>query len=254
MILDFGYVCMEFHTKISDFSEDYSHTEEIFMCAGGSGLHRAIAAARIGAKITLLGAFGDDVYAQDIIRTLHRDGINTTGFIKANEKTGLTQIITNQDNHTKTLVFSGANNQAKAEQISEHYLGPKTLIVCGDDMPEAETQSLAMRAKERQSPVIFCAFGHYKPIEACCDHIIDYNKQILLSNGNRTNLDNIWGNQLLLFDIFCGVFAACTQARLDSAQSIKLGKLAVSIAKERVGSLNPYPYLHEIEALDKNSS
>jgi len=253
MILDFGYVCMEFHTKISDFSEDYSHTEEIFMCAGGSGLHRAIAAARIGAKISLLGAFGEDLFAQEISKILHRDGINTTGFIKVKDKTGLTQIIQDQSGKRKTINCAGANNHAKAEQISDHYLGPKTLIVCGGDMPQQETENLMMRATKKGSLIIFCKNTHQKPT-TFCDHIIEFKEQSLISNGNRINLDNIWGNQLLLFDIFCGVFAACTQARLDPAQSIKLGKLAVSVAKERVGSLNPYPYLHEIEALDKNKN
>ena len=43
---------------------------------GGKGANQAVAAARMGAAVTFVGAVGDDVYGREAIEELRRDGID----------------------------------------------------------------------------------------------------------------------------------------------------------------------------------
>jgi ribokinase len=46
--------------------------------AGGKGANQAVAAARAGARVTFVGAVGDDQYGRDRLTDLHREGIDVS--------------------------------------------------------------------------------------------------------------------------------------------------------------------------------
>lgn len=76
---------------------------------GGKGANQAVAAARLGAEVTLVGAVGDDHFGQTLLANLQHEGVNTKA-VKVLEgiPSGLANITVAQgDNHI--IVVSGAN-------------------------------------------------------------------------------------------------------------------------------------------------
>lgn len=76
---------------------------------GGKGANQAVAAARLGAEVCMIGAVGDDGFGREALAHLQAEGINTD-HIKTlpDQPTGIANItVAEGDNHI--IVVSGAN-------------------------------------------------------------------------------------------------------------------------------------------------
>ncbi|UOO77504.1 ribokinase [Neisseria sp. Dent CA1/247] len=76
---------------------------------GGKGANQAVAAARLGAEVCMIGAVGDDGFGREALAHLQAEGINTDR-IKTlpDQPTGMANItVAEGDNHI--IVVSGAN-------------------------------------------------------------------------------------------------------------------------------------------------
>jgi len=77
---------------------------------GGKGANQAVAAARMGAAVTFVGAVGDDSYGRDAIADLQREGIDTTRVkVLAGQSTGIALIVVDYHGQNQIAVASGAN-------------------------------------------------------------------------------------------------------------------------------------------------
>lgn len=86
---------------------------------GGKGANQAVASARQGAKVTMIGAVGNDAYGNELIENLAVNQVNTDSVvIKENENTGVAIIvIASQDN--RIIVDPGSNNSLTKKNVSE---------------------------------------------------------------------------------------------------------------------------------------
>ncbi|MGB0718883.1 MAG: PfkB family carbohydrate kinase, partial [Bdellovibrionales bacterium] len=117
--------------------------------AGGRGANQALAAARSGAKVAIIGKTGDDDYAKRILDKIRREGVITTGVGKSEDNhTGL-DIICNGPNGDKQIMkIPGANNEATADQIPEEILDDKGFLIIQTELPMAENLALLKKAKD----------------------------------------------------------------------------------------------------------
>ncbi|TYS17769.1 ribokinase [Rossellomorea vietnamensis] len=87
---------------------------------GGKGANQAVAAARLGAKVQMIGAVGDDVYGKEYIKHLEKEGIRTELIKVINgEQTGIAAI-TVHDSENKIIVVPGANSHITPQVVEEH--------------------------------------------------------------------------------------------------------------------------------------
>lgn len=87
--------------------------------AGGKGANQAVAAARLGANVKMLGAVGNDSYADLMLDGLKKDGIDTSGIERFDTSTGVAVIVVyNGDN--SIIINSGANACVTPEYIDRH--------------------------------------------------------------------------------------------------------------------------------------
>jgi ribokinase len=92
---------------------------KFFQLQGGKGANQAVAAARMGAAVTFVGAVGDDVYGRDAIEALRRDGIDTSRVATlAEESTGIALIVVDQHGQNQIAVASGANARVDARLVT----------------------------------------------------------------------------------------------------------------------------------------
>lgn len=87
---------------------------------GGKGANQAVAAARLGADVTMIGAVGDDSFGQPLLDHLTNQGINTKSIMKVNgTSTGIASIIVSEADNS-IIVVPGANNHITPELIEKH--------------------------------------------------------------------------------------------------------------------------------------
>ena len=87
---------------------------------GGKGANQAVAAARVGASVALLGAVGRDDFGTRLIADLGGEGVNTEGVVAlADAPTGVAVVVVDQDGENQIAVASGANQRLRGADV-EH--------------------------------------------------------------------------------------------------------------------------------------
>jgi ribokinase len=74
---------------------------------GGKGANQAVAAARLGADVVMVGAVGEDTFAEEALAGLEAEEISLS--LERYETTGVALILVAEDGETEIVVAPGAN-------------------------------------------------------------------------------------------------------------------------------------------------
>ena len=97
---------------------------------GGKGLNQAVAAARMGATVAMVGARGDDADGATLAALLLAEGIDTRDLRVRDTRrmpdahTGLAQVIVAADGENSIVVHGGANLTLTAEEVLAAFAVP----------------------------------------------------------------------------------------------------------------------------------
>ena len=174
MILDFGYLCMTFRLNLSSSFDFPCHmtAEESHTYVGGHAANQAIAAARSGAKIALIGTIGNDVFGKTILATLRREGINASGIAKSDMPTGVIHALINHDQQKATIFSASANLESVPDQLPDNMLSERALILLQNDITADVNKEILKRAKTRNAYAIMC-ISHTDNIEGTMFNDLD---------------------------------------------------------------------------------
>ena len=86
---------------------------------GGKGANQAVAAARLGARVTMIGRVGQDAFGDRLIAQLRSDGVDVTR-VAADPKnaTGVAMIALEKSGQNSIIVASGANMCLTPEEVA----------------------------------------------------------------------------------------------------------------------------------------
>ena len=86
---------------------------------GGKGANQAVAAARLGAPVRMIGRVGADAFGDALLATVARDGVDTRYIKKDSElPSGVALIAVDDAGANTIIVASGANMRLTAEDVS----------------------------------------------------------------------------------------------------------------------------------------
>ena len=88
--------------------------------AGGKGANQAVAAARLGAQVSFVGAVGSDAYAEPAMHYLQASGVDLTHVEASEEVTGLAVITVDEQGENTIIVVPGANALVDAPFVAAH--------------------------------------------------------------------------------------------------------------------------------------
>lgn len=92
---------------------------ELKCVPGGKGNNQAVAAARLGADVTMFSCVGDDAFGEQLIAGLHGNGVNTEYIRKVPGVSSGIAVITVAENDNTIVVISGANSYVTKDYIDE---------------------------------------------------------------------------------------------------------------------------------------
>lgn len=124
---------------------------------GGKAANQAVAAARSGASVALLGAVGQDKFGENRLKELQDDGIDTTGVIVVEgSASGVAIIIVESSGENRISDLPGAREHLTAEQClaAINAAEPAALLVA-NELSHSCLQTLFNAANERGIPVWF---------------------------------------------------------------------------------------------------
>ncbi len=86
---------------------------------GGKSANQAVAAARLGARVGLIAAVGDDAAGNEAITELRSEGIDVSGIaILKNTATGVALIVVDDEGENQIAVASAANEELDAAMVA----------------------------------------------------------------------------------------------------------------------------------------
>ncbi|WP_208559933.1 ribokinase [Marinilactibacillus kalidii] len=114
---------------------------------GGKGANQAIAAARLGAEVTMLGAVGKDSFGQKLIENLNKNHIDTQAVQLIEDAPSGSAIITVVDGDNAIIYVAGANDTYTPDVWSENKevlnrLKMSEMILVQNEIPEATVKKL----------------------------------------------------------------------------------------------------------------
>jgi len=107
---------------------------------GGKGANQALAAARLGASVSLVGAVGHDPFAAEATVLLDEGGVALDEVRRVDSPTGVAVIIVAEDGENQIVVAPGANGEVEAPTG----LGEADAVLCQLEIP-VETVAAAAR-------------------------------------------------------------------------------------------------------------
>jgi ribokinase len=111
---------------------------------GGKGANQAVAAARLGAEVSLVACVGRDSVAEEALAGLREAGVEERWFVK-DAPTGIALITVDVAGETTIVVAPGANAELRPEDLA---LGDAEAVLCQQEIP-AETVARAAELAPR---------------------------------------------------------------------------------------------------------
>ncbi|MGH7155384.1 MAG: ribokinase [Acetobacteraceae bacterium] len=121
---------------------------------GGKGANQAVAAARDGAQVAMVGAVGCDALAGAALATLRDSGVDLSGTVTVDAATGCAGIFVDREGRNVIGVGSGANLAVRAAQVPDPMPASATTILLQMEVPAAETGALIHRARRGNRCVV----------------------------------------------------------------------------------------------------
>ena len=87
---------------------------------GGKGANQAVAAARLGAHVSMIGKLGDDAFGAQLRANLESAGVNTAAVETDSTSSGIAQIITAENGENVIVVVPGANGNVSPQYVQKH--------------------------------------------------------------------------------------------------------------------------------------
>ncbi len=125
---------------------------------GGKGANQAVAAARMGASVRMIGRVGSDLFAPQLLDNLRANGVDVTGVAQdPDAASGVAMILLDASRQNRILVAGGANmrcDDSQVEAVKSALEGADALMLqC--EIPPAVSLKAARIAREMGVRVVW---------------------------------------------------------------------------------------------------
>lgn len=157
--------------------------ESFVTVPGGKGANQAVAAARLGARVAMLGCVGDDAYGQQLRQGLLGEGIDCQGVRTVAGSSGIAMIVVDDASQNAIVIIAGANAQLAEADLARHdaLLQAASVVVCQLEVATAIVGATLKRARALGKTVILNPAPAAGPLPADWYAAIDY----LIPNENE---------------------------------------------------------------------
>ncbi len=159
MILVFGSINIDFvfRTQALPREGETVLTDGMLLVPGGKGANQAVAAARAGARVAMVGCIGQDAMAEPATAGLRGAGVDLQHLRRSERPTGCAAIVVDAAGRNHITVASGANLDTADGMVADALLGPGTTLLLQNEVDAEANLALARRARSRGGSVLLNA-------------------------------------------------------------------------------------------------
>ncbi|MEM5366232.1 ribokinase [Paraburkholderia azotifigens] len=145
--------------------------------AGGKGGNQAVAAARLGAQVAMLGCVGADANGAQLRAGLEAEGIECAALETSQAApTGVALIIVDDGSQNAIVIIAGSNGEVTPETIARHEaaLAAAQVVICQLETPPASVRAALAAARRLGKTVILNPAPATGPLPEDWLPLIDY--------------------------------------------------------------------------------
>lgn len=163
------------------------HVQDVSLVPGGKGANTAVAAARLGASVRMVGCVGDDAFGRQLRESLESDGIDCATIQTSRRGTGTAVILLDRTTgQNAIMVGPGANDEVVLPDNDELFAWADTVMLQLETPLELNIEA-ARRATEAGVPVIL------DPAPALADLPDELLRSVDIVSPNETELALLTG-------------------------------------------------------------
>jgi ribokinase len=171
---------------------------------GGKGANQAVAAARLGGSVKMVGRVGDDDFGRALLATVAQDGVDTTHIrTDAGAASGVALITVEAGGQNTIVVASGANSRLTPEDVSQaedSFEGASVLLLQLETPLPAVGRAIELAHKYQAKVVLNPAPAQLLEVDflSRVDYLVPNQSELALLTGIDTIPDAIkalraWG-------------------------------------------------------------
>jgi ribokinase len=141
--------------------------------AGGKGANQALAAARAGAQVRMIGAVGRDGFAGEALALLKEAKVDLSGIGEVHASTGIALILVDGAGENMIAVTPGANDCVLPGDLAKALLRKGDVVLLQQEIP-VQTIEAALDAARQAGAVTVLNTAPFRPETARCLARADY--------------------------------------------------------------------------------
>ena len=144
--------------------------------SGGKGANQAVAAARLGAQVAMVGCVGNDDYGVQLRDALLAEQIDCQAVSTVADSSGVALIVVDDNSQNAIVIVAGANGAMTPAVIDrfDAVLQAADVIICQLEIPDATVGHALKRARALGKTVILNPAPASRPLPADWFTAIDY--------------------------------------------------------------------------------
>jgi ribokinase len=160
---------------------------------GGKGANQAVAAAKLGAEVAMIGKVGSDDHGLALLNSLKQAGVNTKG-IRQEGTTGMAFINVSAEGENNIVLVSGANSSMQRSDIDESIILLKNsdIIIMQLEIPiDVVEYAIHLATEEKKEVILNPAPGQKLPVHLLqrVDTLIPNETELQLLTGMPTSTE-----------------------------------------------------------------
>lgn len=144
--------------------------------SGGKGANQAVAAARLGAQVAMVGCVGNDDYGVQLRDALLAEQIDCQAVSTVEDSSGVALIVVDDNSQNAIVIVAGANGAMTPAVIDrfDAVLQASDVVICQLEIPDATVGHALKRARALGKTVILNPAPASRPLPADWFAAIDY--------------------------------------------------------------------------------
>lgn len=261
--------------------------KRLIVSPGGKGANQAVAAARLGEKVYMIGCVGNDAYGSMMLDTLKENGVNTDYVsVLDNEATGTAHIILAEGDNS-IIVLKGANDKVDKNVVDSAFdiIKTSSLVMLQHEIPMDIIGYIIDRCYEEGIPVMLNPAPYMDIPEEWIEKVTyltpnEHEAALMFEGMDRDEILKAHAGKVIMTvgkegvvygdgddvvhvsgftvsavdttgagDTFNGAFAAARCDGLPLKEAVRFANAAAALSVQKIGAQGGMPWRSEVEEM-----
>lgn len=261
--------------------------KRLIVSPGGKGANQAVAAARLGEKVYMIGCVGNDAYGSMMLDMLKENGVNTDYVsVLDNEATGTAHIILAEGDNS-IIVLKGANDKVDKNVVDSAFdiIKTSSLVMLQHEIPMDTIGYIIDRCYEEGIPVMLNPAPYMDIPEEWIEKVTyltpnEHEAALMFEGMDRDEILKAHAGKVIMTvgkegvvygdgddvvhvsgftvsvvdttgagDTFNGAFAAARCDGLPLKEAVRFANAAAALSVQKIGAQGGMPWRSEVEEM-----